>query len=79
MSRDQRPGKIKLVSGKVPMRRRSDRAPAADDAQERQIAQQVAATKAPTADRSKLVMAILFLSGCALGGAGLIALLRTLA
>ena len=64
MSRDQRPGKIRLVSGGTepqPQRRATDPKPELPVAAE-------APTTAPAASGNWLLPACLFLAGCAAGG-----------
>ena len=76
MSRDQRPGKLKLVGSgtTVPLRRRGDRAPAARPA----VSTAPGAKPAPVRrEASGLLMSILFLLAAGAAGAG-VALLDTM-
>lgn len=63
MSHDQKPGKIRLVGNGAEKRRRGDMAPAPG------AVQQAAAGDAPTPKKGSIVLPLLFLLGCALGGA----------
>ena len=71
MSRDQRPGKIKVVNTAAPVqnRRRTDRKP-----QEGRVVAVVAAEPAPepASGAFGLILAMLFLLGSAGGGVGLV-------
>lgn len=70
MSHDQKPGKVRVVGGgadAVQHRRRADDAPAAvvaDPTSE-------TATAEPAPRKSTLLLPMLFVSGCAIGGAAL--------
>ncbi len=76
MSRDQKPGRVRVVSGSLPatpMRRATDRA--ALEALEEAVSH-VASAAAPVApSRSGLLLpSLLFVFGCAIGGAAFAAL-----
>lgn len=73
MSRDQKPGKVRVVGGgavggSVPLRRRSDDAPAAD---ELVSAMPVAEEGGEEPRKANRLLPMLFVSGCAIGGAAL--------
>lgn len=80
MSRDQRPGRVRVFSSDgaapTPMRRRTDRMPELADEELDVPAPSAAAVVTPTpADSlSWRLLAVLFLGGCALGGAAIAAL-----
>jgi hypothetical protein len=72
MSQDQRPGKMRVVGHGTPQRRRGDKVAAPVEGAD------IAATAGPSADlaepiRSKanILLTLLFILGCALGGAAL--------
>jgi hypothetical protein len=72
MSQDQRPGKMRVVGQGTPQRRRGDKVVAPVEGAD------ITATAGPSADlaepaRSKpnILLILLFILGCALGGAGL--------
>ncbi|MBR0550919.1 hypothetical protein [Stakelama marina] len=80
MSRDQRPGKIKIVSSGSPSPGAGSAVAVANGAQQAgggaDAASGAAAADTAPATGSFLIPAILFLVGCLVGGAGLVALLR---
>lgn len=74
MSRDQRPGKIKIVSSGIPARRKGDVADVVQDDQAAAMELADPAIGESSTGGSIMLPALLYLAGCLLGGAGLTAL-----
>lgn len=77
MSRDQKPGRVRVVSSGVPAeppKRRRDDPDASSAIAERETHGLARLERMPPATYSRIVMAMLFVVGCAFGGAAIAAL-----